>query len=432
MSKFKNILLALALWGAMAVGFTACSSSDDEGEGGGGVNRTVVTLPVSVTTADAQTVYLVTRGLNGSVKVNTEIRIDAGDEDWCSFDAAKTVHYKSQRVSDKAVEIFVRKNETNATRRATLFVVLSSGERHTFTLDQQPLTQNTSYDRIWGEQPSFQVSNDLIHKTYYTTLFHDLKSQGGSGRKVRNYSVCYDTRHRVSLWVAYPLHKCYTETTAHLDKNEGISERLPYDEQPWMQDPNTQMPVIPNQYMYRLTTYGGSYDRGHQIPSADRYSTKATNSMTYYSTNMTPQRGKMLNQQVWARLEGFVRSKMVSDTLYVVTGCYFANDSKSVSMPGVNGGSVKVGVPTHYYKVLLRTRSGNTRKSVSQCSAAELQAVGFLLENKDYPREEMVSAKFVRSVSEIESLTGFNFFRNLSPEVARSVKAQKNSHDWGL
>ena len=33
-------------------------------------------------------------------------------------------------------------------------------------------------------------------------------------------------------------------------------------------------------------------------------------------------------------------------------------------------------VPTHYYKLLLRTRSGNLRKPIQECSAGELKAVG--------------------------------------------------------
>ena len=36
----------------------------------------------------------------------------------------------------------------------------------------------------------------------------------------------------------------------------------------------------------------------------------------------------------------------------------------------------------------------------------------------------------VRSVKEIEELTGFKFFRNLDPAVADAVKSQKNLADW--
>lgn len=430
MSKLKHILLALSVLCAISWGLTSCGDSGEDATGG--VNRTVVSLSTPVVNADAQIVYLTSRSTGVAVKINAEIRILDGGEGWCSFDENTTAYQTGGRVGTP-IAIYLRQNTSASVRKAIVYVALSDGTRESFSLDQQPASENESYDRIWGEQPSFRSSGELIHKTYFTTLFHDLKSQGGSGRQVRNYSVCYDTRRRVSLWVAYPLHTCYTETTAHLDSEVGISGRLPYDEQPWTFDPNTQKPYIPKEAMYVMRTYGGGYDRGHQIPSADRYSTRATNAMTYYSTNMTPQRGKMLNQEVWARLEGFVRGKMVSDTLYVVTGCHFENDTKTVSMPSATGGgTVRVGVPTHYFKVLLRTRSGRTGKSVSQCKADELQAVGFLFENKDYPRSEQVSAKYVRSVAEIESLTGFNFFRNLSPSVARSVKTQKNARDWGL
>ena len=59
---------------------------------------------------------------------------------------------------------------------------------------------------------------------------------------------------------------------------------------------------------------------GHQIPSADRTTSNIANSQTFYFTNMTPQLS-VLNGQMWANLEGQVRTWMAaSDTLYVVTG----------------------------------------------------------------------------------------------------------------
>ena len=41
-----------------------------------------------------------------------------------------------------------------------------------------------------------------------------------------------------------------------------------------------------------------------------------------------------------------------------------------------------------------------------------------------------VRPSLIRSVKEIEELTGFKFFRNLDPAVADAVKSQKNLADW--
>ena len=49
-------------------------------------------------------------------------------------------------------------------------------------------------------------------------------------------------------------------------------------------------------YAAAMSKYGlergiDGYDRGHQLPSADRLTTKADNATTFYYTNITPQTG---------------------------------------------------------------------------------------------------------------------------------------------
>ena len=79
-------------------------------------------------------------------------------------------------------------------------------------------------------------------------------------------------------------------------------------------------------------------------------------------------------------------------------------------------------VPTHYYKLLLRTRSGNLRKPIQECSAGELKAVGFWFENADVIKGSTaptLGAEFMVSVEEIEKITGFTFFPDVPAEVKR-------------
>ena len=70
---------------------------------------------------------------------------------------------------------------------------------------------------------------------------------------------------------------------------------------------------------------------------------------------MTPQLNR-LNQDMWANLEAKVRAQICNDTLYVVTGCYYANTNTTTTD---RDGKV-CPVPTNYFKVLLRTRTGTT------------------------------------------------------------------------
>ena len=87
---------------------------------------------------------------------------------------------------------------------------------------------------------------------------------------------------------------------------------------------------------------------------------------------MTPQLNR-LNQDMWANLEAKVRAQICSDTLYVVTGCYYANTNTTTTD---RDGKV-CPVPTNYFKVLLRTRTGTTGKRIADCSADELKAIDF-------------------------------------------------------
>ena len=80
-----------------------------------------------------------------------------------------------------------------------------------------------------------------------------------------------------------------------------------------------------------------------------------------------------------------------------------------------------------YFKVILRTRSGNSGKHVGQCEASELKAIGFWLEHRSDYLEEF-STDYCQSVEYIEQQTGFTFF----PSVPDEVKKQCAPPEWNL
>ena len=106
----------------------------------------------------------------------------------------------------------------------------------------------------------------------------------------------------------------------------------------------------------------------------------------------------------------------------VVTGAAFKSTK---TIDNANG---PIAVPSHCWKVLLRQR-GNQNRQISQFKADELKAIGFVFTNDDAGAATSIESA-VRSVKEIEELTGFKFFRNLDPAVADAVKSQKNLADW--
>ena len=246
-----------------------------------------------------------------------------------------------------------------------------------------------------------------------------MSNQFFPGGKLRNYSVCYDVDRHISHWVAYPIFKKVYETPVLSRVND------------FNYDPNDQLPVIPTRDQQYIGTGGNGrgygargYNRGHMLPQASRYNNYEPNRMTYYGTNMMPQ-NSTLNQNIWASLEGKVRGwggLQTYDTLYVVTGAAFKSTK---TIDNANG---PIAVPSHCWKVLLRQR-GNQNRQISQFKADELKAIGFVFTNDDAGAATSIESA-VRSVKEIEELTGFKFFRNLDPAVADAVKSQKNLADW--
>lgn len=95
--------------------------------------------------------------------------------------------------------------------------------------------------------------------------------------------------------------------------------------------------------------------------------------------------------------------------------------------------TVKEGVeiPTHYYKVLLRTKN-HQNKAVAACSKEELQCVAVMIEHKEYsaaiPTSEYISKGLAMSVADLEKLTGVSYFTN----VPNAPKESFSASDWGL
>ena len=114
---------------------------------------------------------------------------------------------------------------------------------------------------------------------------------------------------------------------------------------------------------------------------------------------------------------------MCSDTLYVVTGAHF---DAGYGYAYDNQGSGKAcAVPTHYHKVILRTKKGNSGKWVGNCSASELQCAAFTICHK-MAKGHKPQAADMMSISELEKLTGVTYF----PNVKNAPKSTYNPSEW--
>ena len=286
-------------------------------------------------------------------------------------------------------------NESDAERTAVARIKFSDGFTKSFTIRQLAKTENPDYDRPWAEQPDYKEVVDAVYKTYYTDLTN--------GYRARNYSICYDTKRLVSLWVAYPLCSMYTK------KNVSRTDEWAYD--PLLGTDSS----APFSYYGRLSPgskENDPYARGHQLPSADRLCCREANVQTFYGTNMTPQLFDH-NGGIWSDLEGKVRNiAEKSDTTYVVTGC-IVEGGKTV----YDFDDKKMTVPTAYFKALLRYSRSST--------LGQWNAAAFYLEHRVY--SESLGKQHSMSIDELEEITGMDFFVNLKDKVgeeqAKAIEA---------
>ena len=239
------------------------------------------------------------------------------------------------------------------------------------------------------------TANLFTHTFYYSST-------------ARNYTVCYDKSAMTTLWVAYPL---------------GSEHRGSGRSDAWAYVDSSLLPTSCQANVKAGSFYSASgtnnYDKGHLVPSGSRNkSLEDMNKQTFLPVNIAPQNATF-NQKTWANLESALQSLADSGNyLYIVTGtmCKQASDGNgSFSLERTYDKDGKeIPVPKYFYKVVLRVNNTNSPTSAS--------AIGFWFTNTTHSDSY---TNYVRSVDEIEALTGLNFFVNLKDDL--EVSAEKNT-----
>lgn len=320
------------------------------------------------------------------------------------------------------------------------------------TSDKTPTQTITSGGGTADDEkmPYAELPNTLKANADYKYVTHKAETYK-TKQYVRNYSACYDTRRHNPVWVAYPHHNIYREggytrpkpdpwrPDPEFDASEqSIIYADDYAGWPWSSNGNK--PTEPTQYWSEWN--GFTFTKGHMLKSADRGAGRSDvlfdmNVQTFYPTNISPENHKYPKH--WEQIEYIMPNDWVcSDTLYCVTGCYYANDNCVVEDDRNWGDrtdkSKDCVVPTAHYKVFLRTKDGDTGKPVHKCSADELMAIGFWFEQNleystnNYAGYQPALSTVTFSVAKIEEMLGgeFDFF----PNVPDEVKDSYNVSDW--
>ena len=293
-----------------------------------------------------------------------------------------------------------------------VYAVMSDGksyESEHATFSVRDLSVKSDYKYGWFELPvQTDVDNngiDDVNPDYYYS--HTFRADAP---KIRNFSSCYSKSKIHPIWVAAPMHKCYLGSSGRNDSYRA--------------DPNIKCA--------QSSKFTG-YTRGHMIGSSDRTVSVATNKQAFYYSNIGAQMSNGFNTGggAWNNLEDRVDGYLCADTLYQVIGVVFQTwTDKYGKTTSAQTGSNSVGkfqVPTGWYKVLLRTKKGNTGKRVDECSRDELQCVAFMLGH--YPnKSHKPSTSDMYPVTEIEKMTGLTFF----PNVPNAPKDEFKASDWGF
>lgn len=327
--------------------------------------------------------------------------VDGGEPvDWIIADP-------SSGSGDMDVTLKVEENKSEKERSAVITVENSAGKASK-TISQKakgsevkpdptPSGGNLSPKTGWMELPAIPEGMDAF--THSMTV---------GSVSTRNYSFLWDYSNLVAPWVAYPLCKWNIGNNIKRTNAWGLDPLLPEGKQP---------------VLFRGFSEGnnGWYARGHQIPSADRLTSYESNSMTFYGTNMTPQIQDGFNGDIWATLEGKVRSwANSSDTLYVVTGCVIDYPEGQTVKYALDNYGKKVTVPTAYYKVVLRYMKNST------VGYSGYSACAVWLDHKVYSTKN-IDSKYSMSVKDLEKKVGMDFFVNLPAVVGEEMAAKIES-----
>ena len=159
------------------------------------------------------------------------------------------------------------------------------------------------------------------------------------------------------------------------------------------------------------------FSRGHMCPSADRIVTQADNDAVFVMTNMIPQT-QANNGGPWESLETYERTLAnAGNVLYIISGGYGAGGT------GLNGYATtiaggKVTVPAKTWKVIMVLPAGTN--DVSRVTTST-RCIAVIMNNDEGPFNSW--GTFRVSVDYIESLTGYDFFSNVSATIQAAIES---------
>lgn len=206
------------------------------------------------------------------------------------------------------------------------------------------------------------------------TAFPILKKEG--------YTLCYDGRNRIPLWVFETLSK--ESLKGEVSRKRGFFQ---IDKE------------VYEHHRSGLEDYKGSgFDRGHLAPAANHTFSKNALKESFLLSNMAPMNPEF-NRGVWSQLESYARKWTLEyECVYVISGPLFLPEKQggTKEMRYSLIGNNQVAVPTHFFKVIIGKKG------------AQYVTEAYVLPNKGLPKQASFR-QFLSSTEEIEKSSGIEF-----------------------
>ena len=221
--------------------------------------------------------------------------------------------------------------------------------------------------------------------------------------KRKGYTTSYNNKTKTPNWVAWHLTKQHTYGSA-------MRSGMLFTEDTAVETPR----ATDKDY------YNSRYDRGHMCPAGDCKWDSEAMQESFLFTNICPQ-NHGLNKYEWNQLEIACREwAKVYGAVDIVCGPIYSSGAeryrvgKGSQSSQKTIGRNKVWVPDAFFKVVL-------------CRQGEPKAIGFIYNNvgKKQPMQDAV-----RSVDEIEMLTGIDFFPALDDKTENLIEAESDLTEW--
>lgn len=223
------------------------------------------------------------------------------------------------------------------------------------------------------------------------------------------YVISYNKNRRSPNWVAWKLE-------ADQIGSSGRSNNFLMDSE--LENYLTQTNAV--KHAVDSIDYKGScYDRGHQVPSADRTDSQNNNEATFLMSNMIPQT-PYLNRVIWEHLEQYSRDLVQREgkKLYIVAGPIYDQDF------GAIGPAKDIPVPSKDFKIIFVLNANQRIEDIDASTPTISVVMPNTLQDGSAPNSNTRDLckplsststdrkdwqKYTTTLSEVERLSGLKF-----------------------